>query len=203
MEKIGKQEENNLFCLCGLGNPGPKYASNRHNIGFIIIDFLAKYFSYSAFSKKFSGEFSYRNIGEKNVILFKPLTYMNNSGSPLSQLVNFYKIPLSNVIVFHDEADLDFARIKIKCGGGNAGHNGLKSIDQFLGKDYWRLRFGVGRDKEERLSLGDHVLTDFLKTEMATIEEILKNIANNIELLLDMDKIIDKELFVKALCMQS
>ena len=173
-----------MFCICGLGNPGIRYANNRHNVGFMIVDFLREYFSFEALTNKFSGEFCSGISLEKKIALFKPMLYMNNSGKALSQLINFYKITPNKIIVIHDEADLDFLRMKTKFGGCSAGHNGLKSIDQHIGNMYWRLRFGVGRSENNNINLADYVLSDFSRDELLSLEKILPEITKNIEKLI-------------------
>lgn len=173
-----------LILLVGLGNPGLEYEFNRHNVGFRVIDSIAEKFDVSfkkmtQFAKV--GSFSF---GELKFIIAKPLTFMNLSGRAVRFLIDFYKIPISNLFVFHDDIDLTFGRIKIKNGGGNGGHNGLKSIDSLIGTNYWRIRIGVGRP-EHKSEVSSYVLGNFNKDQNEVISEISNIISENIKLLLD------------------
>jgi len=172
--------------LIGLGNPGSKYAGNRHNVGFMAIDALREKYSASAEQKKFGGAISEASIDGKKVLLFKPLSFMNRSGIPAIELSRFFKIPLENITVFHDELDLPLAKIRVKIGGGNGGHNGLRSLDPHLGPDYKRVRIGIGHPGDKNL-VSDYVLNDFAKAELPAINELVKNIATHIDLLLQGD----------------
>ena len=145
--------------VVGLGNPGPTYDNTPHNIGFMAIDKIANHFGAEQFSKKFDGQISNCVADKTNLVLFKPFTYMNNSGQPLLKLISFYKASCDDVIVLHDDIDLKFANIKIKQGGGHAGHNGLRSIDSSIGKNYWRLRIGI--DRPEHPDISGYVLSKF------------------------------------------
>ncbi|QHD65083.1 aminoacyl-tRNA hydrolase [Neorickettsia findlayensis] len=167
--------------LCGLGNPGLRYVKTRHNLGFMLLDYIRCTFSFPEFLPRFSGLLSSGRVSSSVLHLFKPVTFMNNSGGPLLQLVNFYKVELENVIVFHDDIDLDFAKVKIKKGGGSGGHNGLKSLDANLGTDYWRFRFGVGR------GMGDpavYVLSRFTVLDLERLNKSFRFIGANLPLLL-------------------
>ena len=151
----------NGICVVGLGNPGALYDNTPHNIGFMMLEAIASCFGANEFSKKFDGYVSSCETESRKLMLFKPYTYMNNSGLPLLKLVSFYKILCGNIIVIHDDIDLHLGKIKVKKGGGNAGHNGLGSIDKNLGKNYWRLRVGVGRPDQKDAS--HYVLSKFSK----------------------------------------
>lgn len=134
-----------VIVLVGLGNPGQQYALNRHNIGFMAIDSIAQQHEFPEFKKKFNSYFSEKTIGSAKVILLKPQTFMNLSGKSIGQVMQFYKLKPEQIYVFHDELDLAPGRIRFKTGGGNSGHNGLKSIDSLIGTKYHRIRLGIGR----------------------------------------------------------
>ncbi len=152
------------WLLVGLGNPGEKYTRNRHNIGFLAADEIAKEYGFSAFKPQFQGLIAQGIIeGQKGYIL-KPQTYMNLSGQSVLAACQFYKIPLERVCVIHDDIDLEPGKIKLKQGGGHGGHNGLRDIDARLGKNYWRLRVGVGHPGH-RDAVSGYVLKDFPKAE--------------------------------------
>jgi len=173
------------FVLCGLGNPGASYSCNRHNIGFMVIDFIAKSYNLSS-KKKFNAELYEGKIGDNKIILFKPMTYMNLSGSPVSQLLSFYKIKPEQLYVIHDELDLEFSRVKVKKGGGSSGHNGLKSIDSNIGKEYWRVRFGIGRPARPEM-VSSYVLSDFNSQEQAALESEINKLSSMLPELLGKD----------------
>lgn len=172
--------------LIGLGNPGKSYAGNRHNIGFMAIDALARKYATRAEQKKFNGLLTEADIDGKKTLLFKPQTYMNLSGEPTVQLVQFFKIPLENIIVFHDELDLPHAKVRVKTGGGHGGHNGLKSLDANIGKDYKRVRLGIGHPGDKDM-VSDYVLADFSKAELKEVRTLIENITSHISLLLQGD----------------
>lgn len=168
------------FLLIGLGNPGTRYAHNRHNIGFMAVDAIAKKHSFSTWSQKFQGQCSEGKIGGHRVFLLKPQTFMNLSGESAGALARFYKIPLENIIVLHDELDLPLAKVRVKLGGGNGGHNGLKSLDAHLGADYWRVRMGIGHPGDKDL-VSPYVLSDFTKEEMPAVEKLCTSVAMHID----------------------
>ena len=130
--------------VVGLGNPGARYARNRHNIGFMAVDAIARRHGSAGFRSRFKGEFAEASIGGERVLLLKPQTFMNASGELVGEAARFFKLLLSDIIVIHDEIDLRPGKVRVKRGGGSAGHNGLRSIDALLGPDYWRVRIGVG-----------------------------------------------------------
>ena len=134
-----------MLLLVGLGNPTPNSHNNRHNIGFKIVDAINQKFSLSKQKPKFKGLLTTGNIGEKKIYVIKPLTFMNNSGICIRELLEYFKIEAENVIVFHDDLDVEFGKIKAKFGGSSAGHNGIASIDKFIGKEYSRVRIGIGK----------------------------------------------------------
>ena len=173
-----------MLLLVGLGNPSPDNEHNRHNIGFKIIDAINQKFSLSKQKPKFKGLLTTGNIGNKKVYAIKPLTFMNNSGICIRELIEYFKINPENVIVFHDDLDVDFGKIKTKFGGSSAGHNGVESIDKFIGKDYSRVRIGIGKPNEKR-DAAEHVLKDFDDEEKIELENMTKIITNSIPILLD------------------
>ncbi len=170
-----------MFVLAGLGNPGEKYALNRHNIGFMVVDSLAVTYHFPPFKVKFSAAMSEGVIGAHKVLLCKPMTYMNLSGQPVGDLIRFYKIPCANVYVVHDDLDLEPGQIKVKRGGGSGGHNGLKSLDQHIGKDYWRVRLGIGhpgRSSAHKDGVADYVLNNFSKQDEEWLTRLLSVISD-------------------------
>ena len=173
-----------MLLLVGLGNPTPNSHNNRHNIGFKIVDAINHKFSLSKQKPKFKGLLTTGNIGEKKIYVIKPLTFMNNSGICIRELLEYFKIEAENVIVFHDDLDVEFGKIKAKFGGSNAGHNGVASIDKFIGKDYSRVRIGIGKPKE-KISSADYVLNDFSEEEKENLEKIKNNIIDSISILID------------------
>lgn len=173
-------KKQNMILLAGLGNIGKEYEKTRHNFGFLAIDAIIEKFNFSKAVKKFSSEFFSGEINGQKIIALKPQTYMNNSGIAVLEAAKFYKIPPEKIIIFHDEIDIKFGEIRTKQGGGNAGHNGLKSIDNKIGKNYHRFRLGVGRPKHENHEVSDYVLSKFSKDEMLKVEEINQEIASSI-----------------------
>ncbi|NBT85737.1 MAG: aminoacyl-tRNA hydrolase [Alphaproteobacteria bacterium] len=169
-----------MFVLVGLGNPGTQYAMNRHNIGFMVIDTIAESFNFPAFKAKFSSMISEGQIGQHRVILCKPSTYMNLSGGAVGPLIRFYKIPPESVYVVHDDLDLDPGRVKLKMGGGTGGHNGLASLDQHLGKNYWHLRLGIGHPGHKD-AVSSYVLSNFKSDEQNWLIPLLTTINEQIE----------------------
>ena len=173
-----------MILLVGLGNPTPDSNDNRHNIGFKIIDAINKKFGLSKQKPKFKGLLTTGNISNKKVYAIKPLTFMNNSGICIRELIEYFKIDSEDVIVFHDDLDISFGKIKAKFGGSSAGHNGIESIDKFIGKDYSRVRIGIGK-LNGKPNATDLVLNDFDEEEKAELENITSNITNSISILLD------------------
>ena len=168
-----------MLLFVGLGNPTPDSENNRHNVGFKIIDTINKKFSLSKQKPKFKGLLTTGNIGDKKVYAIKPLTFMNNSGICIRELIEYFKINSEDIIVFHDDLDVEFGKIKTKFGGSSAGHNGIASIDKFIGKDYSRVRIGIGKPKG-KIEISDFVLQNFDEDEMITIDKISKNITDSI-----------------------
>jgi PTH1 family peptidyl-tRNA hydrolase len=160
----------------GLGNPGAQYALHRHNVGFMAVDAIAAAHDFPAWRKRFSGLASEGKLGGEQVLLFKPQTFMNESGRAVGEAVRFYKLDLSDVIVFHDELDLAPGRVRVKVSGGVAGHNGLKSLTAHIGNDYVRVRIGIGHPGNKALVTG-HVLQNFTNAELERLEPLLGAIA--------------------------
>ena len=171
-----------MILFVGLGNPSPDNENNRHNIGFKIIDAINQKFSLSKQKPKFKGLLTTGNIGNKKVYAIKPLTFMNNSGICIRELIEYFKIEAENVIVFHDDLDVDFGKIKAKFGGSSAGHNGIESIDKFIGKDYSRVRIGIGMPNGKG-DAANHVLKDFDEEEMQQLEKITTKLEKIVKLL--------------------
>ena len=173
-----------MLLLVGLGNPGSNYTNTRHNIGFKIIDAINAHFKLSKQKPKFKGLLTTGNIDEKKIYAIKPLTFMNNSGVCIRELLEYFKFDAEDVIVFHDDLDIEFGKIKAKFGGSSAGHNGIASIDKFIGKDYSRVRIGIGKPKTQ-ISIEDYVLQNFDEDEMLQLEKITNNIINSMSILID------------------
>ena len=164
--------------IVGLGNPGPRYAANRHNIGFLAIDEIARVHRAAPFRRRFQGEASEVTLGSERAILLKPQTFMNESGRSVAEAQRFYKIALSDVIVLHDELDLPPAKLRVKQGGGNAGHNGLRSITAQCGNEYRRVRLGIGHPGDKAL-VHAYVLNDFGKAETPWVEDLCRAVADH------------------------
>lgn len=171
--------------LVGLGNPGAQYSGNRHNIGFMAIDAIARAHGISTWKSKYSGQYAEGSIGGERVLLLKPQTFMNKSGDSVQQVAKFFKIPVSEVYVFYDELDLTPGKVRVKTGGGNGGHNGLRSIDPQIGLDYKRIRLGIGHPGKENVT--HHVLGDFAKADKTWLEPLLDELARQVPLLLKGD----------------
>ena len=161
----------------GLGNPGEKYSANRHNIGFLALDRIAERHGFGPWRKKFQGLVSEGTIGSDRVLLLKPETYMNESGRSVGEAQRFLKIPVSDIYVFHDELDLAPGKVKVKAGGGNAGHNGLRSLSAHLDNDYKRVRLGIGHPGSKD-AVVYYVLNDFAKSERGWLSELLDAVSD-------------------------
>ena len=173
-----------MILLVGLGNPTPNSQDNRHNIGFKIIDAINQKFSLSKQKPKFKGLLTTGDISNKKIYAIKPLTFMNNSGICIRELIEYFRIDVEDVIVFHDDLDIDFGKIKAKLGGSSAGHNGIASIDKFIGKEYSRVRVGIGKP-ETKISASDYVLNNFNDEEKIELEKITTNIIDSMPILID------------------
>ncbi|MGE6741641.1 aminoacyl-tRNA hydrolase [Allorhizobium pseudoryzae] len=171
-----------MLIIAGLGNPGGKYAGNRHNIGFMAVDAIQRRPGFSPWSKKFKAEISEGELAGDKVLLMKPQTFMNLSGDAVGEAMRFYKLGPQNIVAIYDELDLAPAKARIKVGGGHGGHNGVKSLDAHCGKDYRRLRLGIGHPGNKDLVHG-YVLGDFAKVDRDWLEPLLDAIADNAEML--------------------
>jgi len=168
-----------MFLLVGLGNPGPKYQKNRHNIGFMAVDEIVRRHSFSEWRNRFQGLVSEGRLNGEKILVLKPETYMNNSGQAVGEAMRFFKLTPPEVFIIYDELDLALGKLRVKQGGGTSGHNGLKSIDAHIGKDYWKLRVGISHPGDKEKVLG-HVLGDFSKSETADLEAMIDAIARSI-----------------------
>lgn len=172
-----------MLLWVGLGNPEPGMARQRHNIGFMALDVIASRHGFTPWRQRFKGLVAEGSVGGERVLGLKPLTYMNLSGESVQAAVSFYKLPVQDITAFHDELDLVPGRIRVKRGGGAAGHNGLRSMDRMLGSnDYWRVRLGIGHPGEKERVTG-HVLGDFAKVELPLLTATLDAVADAAPLL--------------------
>ena len=169
--------------VAGLGNPGADYARNRHNVGFMAAEVIARRYSFPAWRRRFKGEMAEGSVAGERVLLLRPLTYMNDSGESVAEAARFHKIEPARVYVLHDELDLAPGKVRVKQGGGAAGHNGIRSIDAHLGNDFWRVRIGIGHPGHKALVLGA-VLGDFAKTDVTWLVPLLDAIADELPALL-------------------
>lgn len=170
--------------LVGLGNPGTEYAATRHNIGFMALDTMHAAFCAENWQRQFHGSLATATRHNNKLLLLKPQTFMNRSGLAVGEACRFYKIAPADVFVFHDELELPPGRVRVKQGGGHAGHNGLKSLDSAIGTDYWRVRLGIGRPPPERESVHDYVLQAFAKTDHDWLTRLLTVLSREIDALL-------------------
>ena len=175
-----------MMLLVGLGNPSPNNLNNRHNVGFLVIDAINEKFKLSKQKPKFKGLLTTGKINEQKVFAIKPLTFMNRSGICIKELIEYFKIEVKDVFVFHDDMDIDIGKIKVKFGGSNAGHNGIDSIDKNIGKNYSRIRIGIGRPKNNSTG-AEHVLDNFSIDEKGNVQEVTKNIIDSISILINKD----------------
>ncbi|MER5528911.1 aminoacyl-tRNA hydrolase [Streptomyces sp. NPDC002677] len=176
------------WLIAGLGNPGPEYAMNRHNVGFMVADLLAGRIggkfkrAGKAQAQVVEGRLGAPGPGSRRVILAKPMSFMNLSGGPLNALRDFYKVPVANIVAIHDELDIDYGVLRLKLGGGDNGHNGLKSMTKAMGADYHRVRFGIGRPPG-RMQVADFVLKDFSSAERKELDYLVDRAADAVEAL--------------------
>ncbi len=179
-----------MFLIVGLGNPGKLYKNTRHNIGHLIIDNIKELYNFPEFKKKFRSEFSKSELNKKIIFLLKPTTFMNKSGLALKEIKGFYNIDINKIYVIHDEIDLEQGQVKVKNGGGHNGHNGLKSIDNFIGKNYNRIRIGVSRpsklyEKNIDENISNWVLSDFTSDEKKQwVDDTIINVSEMISSLI-------------------
>jgi len=171
-----------MLLVVGLGNPGSDYARNRHNVGFMAVDAIVRRHRFPPYRTKFHGKLAEGDVAGQRVLAFKPMTYMNRSGDAVLGAVRFFKLRAEDVLVFHDEIDLARGKLRVKRGGGHAGHNGLRSIHSRIGPDYRRVRFGIGHPGDKDRVVG-HVLKDFSRAEVEDVWRILDAVAEAFPLL--------------------
>jgi PTH1 family peptidyl-tRNA hydrolase len=171
-----------MLLFVGLGNPGSSYVGNRHNIGFMAVQALATRHGFAPWRRRFQGVATEGELGGEKTLLLLPGTYMNESGRAVGEAVNFYKLDLADIVVFHDELDLAPGKLRMKAGGGNAGHNGLRSISAHVGNDYRRVRFGIGHPGDKNL-VERYVLMDFAKDERPMFGALIDIVADNADLI--------------------
>lgn len=179
------EQDQAMWLFVGLGNPGNKYKGNRHNVGFMAIEAIsdgAEWFP--PFKKKFHGLITENRLAGEKTVLLMPQTYMNESGKSVGETARFYKIPPERIIVFHDELDIKPGEVRVKKGGGNAGHNGLKSMQAHLGTpDFWRVRIGIGRPQGQG-DVSNYVLSDFAKAEQRWLEHLVDTLSDSAEIII-------------------
>jgi PTH1 family peptidyl-tRNA hydrolase len=167
-----------MLLIAGLGNPGPQYQSNRHNIGFLAVDAIHRRHNFSVWTKKFKAQIAEGELDGEKVMLIKPQTFMNLSGESVAEVMRFYKLQPADLVVVYDELDLVPGRARLKTGGGHGGHNGIKSIDAHAGREYRRLRLGIGHPGNKEM-VQNHVLGDFAKSDKVWLEPLLETLADN------------------------
>jgi len=172
-----------MLLLAGLGNPGPSYANNRHNIGFMAVDEIVRRHSFSPWRSRFQADCAEGFLAGEKVLVVKPQTYMNDSGRAVGEALRFYKLAPEEVFVLYDEIDLAPGKVRVKQGGGTGGHNGIRSLEAHIGKDFWRVRLGVGHPGHKDLVHG-HVLSDFAKADKVWLDKLLDAVASEIPLLI-------------------
>ena len=180
----------------GLGNPGERYKITRHNVGFMVLDNLIKQSSVEGWDNKFDSFFNKIIIDQKSIILLKPLTFMNVSGHAVQKVKNFYGIDPNNIVIIHDDIDLELGKIKLKKGGGDGGHNGLKSIIKLIGSEFNRIRIGIGRP--EKISVSSYVLNNFREEEVPLLKKIILKSCEGINLLIANEDEECRRLFSKT-----
>jgi PTH1 family peptidyl-tRNA hydrolase len=171
-----------MLLFVGLGNPGSEYARNRHNIGFVVLKEIARRHDFRSWRRGFLGEYAEGVLGHKKVVLLRPHTFMNESGRSVQEALHYFKLEQRGVTVFHDEIELPPAKVRVKLGGGIAGHNGLRSISECIGNEYWRVRLGVGHPGAKQL-VERYVLSDFPKIDWPWVKALVETVAENAEVL--------------------
>jgi PTH1 family peptidyl-tRNA hydrolase len=183
--------------LVGLGNPGSQYEGTRHNVGFEVLSVFASYYSANfSYKEKFDCDISSAYLDKSKVFFIRPMTYMNLSGFSVAQVKEYYKIPIQNIIVIHDDMDIPLGKVKVKMGGGNAGHNGIKSIDNQIGNEYLRIRFGISRPHEMQ-SISSWVLEKFTSDERLIVDSTIKFLLDNISTIIKHDIIEINKIFTR------
>jgi PTH1 family peptidyl-tRNA hydrolase len=173
-----------MLLLVGLGNPGPGHVGNRHNIGFMAVQAIARRYDIAPWRRRFQGVTAEGSLAEEKILMLLPGTYMNESGRAVAEAMNFYKLDAGNVTVFHDEVELPLGKVRVKLGGGNAGHNGLRSVSEHIGNDYRRVRLGVDHPGHKDL-MHAYVLQDFAKDEWPCVETLCDVVSENAPLLIE------------------
>ncbi|MGQ9371416.1 aminoacyl-tRNA hydrolase [Azospirillum sp. A39] len=173
-----------MLLLVGLGNPGAEYARNRHNIGFMAVEEIARRHGFGPWRRRFQGQTAEGTVAGDKILALEPLTYMNLSGQSVGAALQFFKLKPEQVVVFHDELDLPPARLRVKKGGGHGGHNGLRSIDGHIGKEYWRVRLGIGHPGDKN-QVSNYVLHDFAKADKDWLEPLIDACADAFPLLVE------------------
>lgn len=166
-----------MILLVGLGNPGDEHRNNRHNVGFMAADLIWERYGFGPWRERFKGELAEGRLGSQKCLVLKPLTYMNESGQAVGETIRFYKIPLDDIVIFHDELDLAPGKLKVKTGGGHAGNNGLRSVIRHIGADFRRVRIGIGHPGQKDL-VSKYVLKDFAKDDAKWLDPLLAAIAD-------------------------
>jgi PTH1 family peptidyl-tRNA hydrolase len=177
-----------MLLFVALGNPGARHARNRHNIGFMVVEAIARRYAFAPFRARFQSRASEGQIAGERIVIIEPQTFMNESGRAVQEAARFYKIPLEGIVVFHDELDLALGKLRVKVGGGNAGHNGLRSITAHIGNDYKRVRLGIGHPGNKGL-VYSYVLNDFGKAEEPWVEALCSATADHVPLLAKRDDV--------------
>lgn len=172
--------------LVGLGNPGPRYERNRHNVGYMAIEAMRRHYGFSSERSRFQSAVSEGEISGRRILTLRPLTYMNESGRAVREAMGFYKIDTSEILVIHDELDLAPGKVRVKQGGSAGGHNGLRSLDAYCGADYWRLRIGIGHPGAKE-AVNVHVLSDFAKIDSEWLPQVLDAVTDALPLMLEGD----------------
>ncbi|NLU69974.1 aminoacyl-tRNA hydrolase [Streptomyces sp. HNM0574] len=188
MAEVNGGDASGPWLVVGLGNPGAEYAGNRHNVGFMVTDLLAsrmggKFKTHKARARVLEGRVGAPGVSSTRVVLAEPMSFMNLSGGPVTALRDFYKVPLERIVVVHDELDIDYGVLRLKRGGGDNGHNGLRSLSKSLGREYFRVRFGVGRPPG-RMPVADYVLKDFSSAERKELDYFVDRAADAVESLI-------------------
>lgn len=177
-----KKVDPDMWLFVGLGNPGDQYARNRHNVGFMAVDEIASEYGFPPFRSKFQGLIAEGRIAGQKVALLKPQTYMNESGRSVAAAMKFFKVPCERVVVFHDELDLAPGKIKVRQGGGAAGHNGIRSMLLYSDPEFWRVRIGIGHPGEKN-RVSNYVLSDFAKADQDWLEQLISAMADHADFL--------------------
>ncbi|MEQ8965096.1 MAG: aminoacyl-tRNA hydrolase [Azospirillaceae bacterium] len=189
-----------MLLVAGLGNPGPQYAYNRHNIGFMAVDDVAERHGFGPFRAKFQALASEGRLGGQKALILKPTTYMNESGRAIGEAVRFYKLAPEQVVVLYDEIALEPGKVRMKKGGGAAGHNGIRSIDRHIGPEYWRIRLGVGHPGDKN-QVKSWVLKDFAKADEAWLDPLLEAVADALPLAVEPDGAIKPDRFLSRVAL--